>query len=332
MKVTLLGTGTSHGVPAIACDCEVCKSTDPHDKRTRSSALIKIQNAGHEEAILIDIGPDFRAQCLRENIKKVDTVLLTHSHADHLHGLDDIRIFSHTASRHHAATPPLTLYGNAETLHDVQYRFDYVFHPTQAGGGKPLLTLCDCTVFDENPSTIEGIEIAHIPMMHGNVKTTGYVFRAKRTIAPAQPAPKDSNPSNLDNPASNSDNIPSNLDSPASSDLCVFAYLTDCNYISEDSIAKIQSFAPSIDYLVIDGLKDTAHSTHFAFLEALDVAERLCPRHTRLTHICHKNSHVAIQAYLDHHICKNGNFPRLYDNIQRGGTVQPAFDGETFLL
>ena len=91
MKLTFLGTGTSHGVPVIACDCPVCKSKDPHNKRTRSSVLIQTEDNKH---ILIDIGPDFRTQALRENIREIDTVLLTHSHADHLFGIDDLRNFS----------------------------------------------------------------------------------------------------------------------------------------------------------------------------------------------------------------------------------------------
>ena len=95
MKLTFLGTGTSHGVPVIACNCAVCKSADSHDKRTRSSAYVEFQAPdGTNKYILIDIGPDFRLQALRENISQIDALLLTHSHADHLHGIDDLRNFS----------------------------------------------------------------------------------------------------------------------------------------------------------------------------------------------------------------------------------------------
>ena len=91
MKLLFLGTGTSHGVPVIGCDCPVCKSSDPHDKRFRCSAYVTTASGKN---ILIDIGPDFRSQALAYNISRVDTLLLTHSHADHLHGIDDLRIFS----------------------------------------------------------------------------------------------------------------------------------------------------------------------------------------------------------------------------------------------
>ena len=95
MKLTFLGTGTSHGVPVIGCDCAVCKSTDPRDKRYRSSAYIQFTAAdGSSKYILIDIGPDFRSQALRADIRQIDALLLTHAHADHLYGLDDLRNFS----------------------------------------------------------------------------------------------------------------------------------------------------------------------------------------------------------------------------------------------
>lgn len=99
MKMTLLGTGTSHGIPCIACECPVCSSTDFRDKRLRSSAYVVHKSKdGNKCHILIDIGPEFRIQAINHKIKAIDAVLLTHSHADHLHGLDDIRIFSHTFS------------------------------------------------------------------------------------------------------------------------------------------------------------------------------------------------------------------------------------------
>ena len=90
MTLTIMGSGTSHGIPVIACDCEVCRSDNPKDKRMRSSALIQDE----ETCIVIDTGPEFRIQALKFGIKKLDAVLVTHSHADHIHGLDDVRVFS----------------------------------------------------------------------------------------------------------------------------------------------------------------------------------------------------------------------------------------------
>ena len=91
MKMVLLGTGTSHGVPVIGCNCKVCRSEDPRDNRLRCSAYLQ-----EPASILIDVGPEFRIQALRYKINRVDALLLTHAHADHLHGIDDLRIFSHS--------------------------------------------------------------------------------------------------------------------------------------------------------------------------------------------------------------------------------------------
>ena len=91
MQITLLGTGTSQGVPVIACDCEVCKSENPKDKRLRSSVMIEINN----KTFIIDTGPDFRQQMLRENVQEIDAILYTHHHKDHVAGMDDVRAFNH---------------------------------------------------------------------------------------------------------------------------------------------------------------------------------------------------------------------------------------------
>lgn len=291
MKVTVLGSGTSHGVPAIACKCPVCLSSDAHDKRLRSSIFVEHKDAN----ILVDIGPDFRTQALRADITKIDALLLTHSHADHLHGLDDIRIFSHTKSDNHGASKPMTLYANSETLTDVKERFNYAFHSTQLGGGKPLLHLCDNTIFDEGtPAEFGELAVTAIPMMHGNVKTSGYAFTlisggVKRT----------------------------------------FLYLTDCNYISDSSYQKIFDNSGVIECLIIDGLKVTSHSTHYSFLEALAAANRISPKNTYLTHICHKMSHVDIQKYIDDNLFQ---FPNLQVAKNNGGAVSPAYDGLTFII
>src|SRR6266480_2255245 len=101
MRVTVLGSGTSHGVPAIGCDCAVCRSTDPRDRRTRPSILIELQPAGPQplfaravRSILVDTSTDLRAQALAQNVRRVDAILFTHSHADHVLGLDDVRRYN----------------------------------------------------------------------------------------------------------------------------------------------------------------------------------------------------------------------------------------------
>ena len=159
MKVTVLGSGTSHGIPVIGCDCDVCKSTDTRDRRTRSSILIQHR----ETVILIDTGTDFRFQALRAGIRRLDAVLMTHAHADHLHGLDDTRSLTYKR--------PLVIYGSENTLNEIRRRFDYVFTQGQLGGGKPSLLLHD---HRGRKIDIRGLRIVPVPVKHGDLPIFGY--------------------------------------------------------------------------------------------------------------------------------------------------------------
>lgn len=159
MKVTILGSGTSHGVPAIGCSCDVCRSTDSRDKRTRASVLIE----HHRRLILVDAGPDFRIQALRLDLKHLDGILMTHAHADHLHGLDDVRSLTYAN--------PLDVYGSKETIDEIHLKFDYAFKNTQIGGGKPNLLLVD---HRGEKIQIGDIRIQPIPVKHGTLNIYGY--------------------------------------------------------------------------------------------------------------------------------------------------------------
>ncbi|MDR1446988.1 MAG: MBL fold metallo-hydrolase, partial [Treponema sp.] len=154
MKVSVLGSGTSHGIPVVACCCPVCRSENPFDKRMRSSIHIAGE-AG--ESVIIDTGPEFRLQAVRAGIERLDAVLLTHAHADHLHGLDDVRPLCRSV--------PLPVYGNDETLEEVRNRFSYVFKETQPGGGKPRLDLRKAGAVIE----IGCLHITSIPVKHGEL-------------------------------------------------------------------------------------------------------------------------------------------------------------------
>jgi phosphoribosyl 1,2-cyclic phosphate phosphodiesterase len=159
MRVTILGSGTSHGIPVIGCRCDVCISSNPKDKRSRSSILIEESGS----VILIDTSIDFRIQALRAGIDHLDAVLMTHGHADHLHGLDDTR----TLSRDQA----LPIYGSPATLDEIRTRFDYIFKKTQAGGGKPNVELAE---LDGNTVDVAGVCLRPIPIMHGDLEIYGY--------------------------------------------------------------------------------------------------------------------------------------------------------------
>lgn len=160
MKLTFLGTGTSHGIPMIGCECSVCTSGDPKNTRTRSSVLIEVDHT----SLLIDTSPEFRLQALRERIHQIDAVLYTHAHADHLFGLDDIRRFNDITGK------AISCYGSAETLQTIRRAFEYVFVSTQIGGGKPQLELIDVT----GSFNVKGTKVTPIPVHHGKINVLGY--------------------------------------------------------------------------------------------------------------------------------------------------------------
>lgn len=160
MRLRILGSATSMGVPVIGCQCPVCTSKDPHNFRTRTSAIFE----NSEKTLLIDTCTDFRFQAIWQKIKRVDAVALTHCHADHIGGLDDLRVFNF---RQEGAIP---VYSNTQTISEIKKRFDYIFKNTQIGGGKPLLDLKTI----DSPFSTAGLEVTPIPLIHGQMKVLGY--------------------------------------------------------------------------------------------------------------------------------------------------------------
>ena len=292
MKLTFLGTGTSHGVPVIACDCKVCKSKNKKDKRTRSAAYLQIQDKNNtNKYILIDIGPDFREQALRENIRQIDAVLLTHAHADHLHGIDDLRNFSCIMSNKpdnpqskKYERPPIPIFTNQFTVNDVKSRFSYLFSEKADGGGHAKITMNSV----EHKFEFSNIQITPIPMMHGTLQTFGWLLTEK----------------NKNNSLENKS----------------IAYLTDCNCISDEAIALIKNNCGNLVHLIIDGLRIKEHSTHFNFLQALEIAGRISAEHIWLTHLTHNSSHAQTIKYLKAH-------REDFSTLKTVKTILPAYDG-----
>ena len=161
MLITFLGTGTSVGVPQIACECEVCCSNNPKNKRTRSSALVEYGG----RSILIDATPELRLQAIACRMKRLDTILFTHAHADHVHGLDDVRIFNMRQKQ------TIPCYANSEAVDDIRAQYSYIFKDTQLGGGKPKIDLNEVTdAFD-----LFGTKVTPLPVMHGDLGILGYL-------------------------------------------------------------------------------------------------------------------------------------------------------------
>jgi phosphoribosyl 1,2-cyclic phosphate phosphodiesterase len=172
LKVTVLGSGTSHGVPAIGCDCAVCRSTDPRDRRTRPSILIELRSdepqpplATAVRSILVDTSTDLRAQALANRLRRIDAILFTHGHADHVLGIDETRRFNEMQQK------PIGCYASADTVAGLRRMFSYIFAPpAQWGGGIPQLRLFSIAgVF-----TMGGAEIVPIPLFHGELPVLGF--------------------------------------------------------------------------------------------------------------------------------------------------------------
>ena len=182
MRLTFLGTGTSFGVPQIGCGCEVCRSNDPRDKRTRSGALVET-DAG--KRILIDTPPELRLQLIATHVDRVDAILFTHEHADHIHGIDDVRALSVRGKS------PLRMYGPPETVRTLEQRFAYIFDERMRplpGTTKPEGELT--TLTDGVPELIAGESVLPIAVPHGHTTVFGYRIGALGYVTDAKLLPE----------------------------------------------------------------------------------------------------------------------------------------------
>lgn len=179
LDITILGTGTSHGIPVIGCECPVCNSTDPRNHRYRCSALLRYQG----RSVLIDTATELRLQAIRAGMRDLDALLFTHSHADHVGGLDDVRVFSERRGA------PIPVFGDQDCLEDIRRRFAYIFTETlQRGGGKPRLELTPI----RGPFDLLGLPVQPVPVFHGLLPVLGYRFGPLAYVTDCNRIPRES--------------------------------------------------------------------------------------------------------------------------------------------
>lgn len=168
MKVTVLGSGTSHGVPVIGCQCAVCTSPNPKNKRFRPSILVTTDT---NENLLVDTPPEMRLALIANSVQRLDAILYTHSHADHIFGLDDVRTFNYRTRK------PMPVYAEPTVIADIRRIYDYIFKPTPVGGGKPQVELH--ALVPTHSLQLGGLTVTPWRVFHGLLPILAFQFGPK---------------------------------------------------------------------------------------------------------------------------------------------------------
>lgn len=258
MRFRFLGTGTSSGVPAIACDCEVCTSSDPHDKRLRTGAAVEFVDAsGRERVVLIDATPDLRQQALAANLRRCDAIVFTHNHVDHVFGLDEVRRFNAVQRT------PIDVYAEMHTLEHLRRVYQHIFDSDRNVNDSFVATLLAHEISFGQPLNLFGMLFTPVRLLHGKLPILG--FRIEPTPELAR----------------------STGQSPSGSPFPL-AYCTDVSAIPPESWRQLRS----LETLVLDALRHRKHPTHFTLDEAVRAADQISAKQTWFIHMSHDMLHA----------------------------------------
>lgn len=298
MKLTFLGTGTSLGVPIVGCNCPVCRSTDPRDKRFRSSALFEVDGL----SILVDCGPDFRSQMLRAGIGHLDGILLTHNHKDHTGGIDDVRSLNYIDKR------AAEIYCENRVLESLQREYPYAFaSPRYPGAPEWHLHIIENKPFTVHPNK----EDRELVWVHN----VGYGY--KMPDGSVKACPED----NIEPALNDGKGVQVTPIRGIHGQMPILgfriggiAYLTDFSCIPEEEFAKLEG----LEHVTLNTVSYAPHHSHFSLDEALQIADRIQAKHTWLTHLSHTFP-------VHRQFCEE--LRRLCAERGIRSDVQPAYDG-----
>ncbi|MCP3905814.1 MAG: MBL fold metallo-hydrolase [Planctomycetes bacterium] len=255
VELVVLGSGTSSGVPVIGCDCPVCCSDDPRDRRMRSSACVRFTDAsGGARAILIDTAPDLREQALRTGLRRCDAIVYTHNHVDHTFGLDEVRRFNALMKC------PIDVYADERTMRALHRVYQHIFDREKNENDSFVASLIPRLIDPDVPIDVHGLRFTPVRLLHGRLPMLGFRIEAldgSGAIAAEQPEP-----------------LP-------------LAYCTDVSAIPPESWRRLTGLRT----LILDMLRYRKHPTHFTVDEAISTAARVEADRTWFIHMTHDILH-----------------------------------------